>query len=100
MQMAVIEAARNLVGLRGASSTEFGPCDHPVVGLLPEWTRDDVVARSNDAGGLGGTMRLGAYAANVLPGRMVAGTYGKTAARERKRHRYMVKVHNQRQEQE
>src|SRR3546814_20793762 len=90
--MAVSEAARNLVGLRWASSTEFGPCDHPVVCLLTEWTRDDVVERRNAAGELGGTMRLGAYAARLLPGSMVAEIYGDTEIRERHRHRYEVNV--------
>src|SRR5215213_8009696 len=63
MQMAVIEAARNLVGLHGASSTEFGPCPEPVVGLLTEWMRGNALERRNAAGDLGGTMRLGSYPA-------------------------------------
>src|SRR6185312_7625841 len=58
MQMAVIEAARNLAGLAGASSTEFGPCEIGVVGLLTEWARDNQIERRAEGGELGGTMRL------------------------------------------
>jgi CTP synthase len=65
MQMAVIEAARNLVGLRDASSTEFGPCPEPVVGLLTEWMRGNELERRHAAGDLGGTMRLGSYPARL-----------------------------------
>jgi CTP synthase (UTP-ammonia lyase) len=63
MQMAVIEAARNLAGLTHASSTEFGPCEEAVVGLLTEWARGNEVERRAAGGDLGGTMRLGAYRA-------------------------------------
>ena len=63
MQMAVIEAARNLAGMAGASSTEFGPCDLPVVGLLTEWARGNDIERRRAGGDLGGTMR-----ARRLPG--------------------------------
>ncbi|MFN4088420.1 MAG: CTP synthase [Alphaproteobacteria bacterium] len=97
MQMAVIEAARNLVGLTGASSTEFGPCEHPVVGLLTEWTRGNVVERRNAEGELGGTMRLGAYPARLLPGSRVAEVYGDQEVQERHRHRYEVNVNYKRQ---
>ncbi|WP_149535311.1 CTP synthase [Siccirubricoccus phaeus] len=93
MQMAVIEAARNLVGLKGASSTEFGPCEHPVVGLLTEWLRGNAVERRNAAGDLGGTMRLGAYPARLAEGSLVREVYGGEAEiQERHRHRYEVNV--------
>ena len=72
MQMAVIEAARNLAGLRRASSTEFGPCDEPVVGLLTEWARGNEIERRMEGGDLGGTMRLGAYPAVLSPGSLVS----------------------------
>ncbi|MBE9556164.1 MAG: CTP synthase, partial [Proteobacteria bacterium] len=62
MQMAVIEAARNLAEVPGAGSTEFGECADPVVGLLTEWKRGNVVEQRSDADDKGGTMRLGAYA--------------------------------------
>jgi CTP synthase len=94
MQMAVIEAARNLVGLGCASSTEFGPCDEPVVGLLTEWARDNEMERRMEGGDLGGTMRLGAYPAVLSPGSLVSELYGGAARiEERHRHRYEVNVH-------
>ncbi|MGE0718595.1 MAG: CTP synthase, partial [Alphaproteobacteria bacterium] len=60
MQMAVIEAARSLLGLNGAGSTEFGECPDPVVGLMTEWMRGNEVEQREAGGDLGGTMRLGA----------------------------------------
>jgi CTP synthase len=94
MQMAVIEAARNLAGLRCASSTEFGPCDEPVVGLLTEWARGNEVERRAEGGDLGGTMRLGAYPAVLSPGSLISDLYGGAARiEERHRHRYEVNVH-------
>src|ERR1700733_6152423 len=89
MQMAVIEAARNLVGLPCASSTEFGPCDEPVVGLLTEWARGNDMERRMEGGDLGGTMRLGAYPAVLSAGSLVSALYGgATRIEERHRHRY------------
>ncbi|CAN0592773.1 unnamed protein product, partial [Laminaria digitata] len=67
MQMAVIEAARNLAGLEGAGSTEFGSCAHPVVGLMTEWKRGDDKEIRDEGDNLGGTMRLGAYPALLAP---------------------------------
>jgi CTP synthase len=92
MQMAVIEAARNLVGLRGAGSTEFGACTDPVVGLMTEWMRGNVVERRNVAGDLGGSMRLGAYDCHLAEGSQVRGIYGSDRIRERHRHRYEVNI--------
>ncbi|HVM84434.1 MAG TPA: CTP synthase [Candidatus Binatia bacterium] len=92
MQMAVIEAARNLVGIRRASSTEFGPSDEPVVGLMTEWLRGNVLEKRMAGGDLGGTMRLGAYECDVTPGSLIAGIYGKTRISERHRHRYEVNI--------
>ena len=93
MQMAVIEAARNLAGMPSASSTEFGPCDVPVVGLLTEWARGNQVERRNEGGDLGGTMRLGAYPALLAEGSLVRSLYGGAAEIfERHRHRYEVNV--------
>ena len=92
MQMAMIEAARNLAGITGASSTEFGPTSEPIVGLMTEWTRgnDREVRRQGD--NLGGTMRLGAYDAVLTPGSKVAEIYGGVAISERHRHRYEVNI--------
>ena len=92
MQMAVIEAARHQAGLPGASSTEFGPSDTPVVGLLTEWARGPEVERRAASGALGGTMRLGAYPATLAPDSLAAALYGATQIEERHRHRYEVNV--------
>ncbi len=93
MQMAVIEAARNLVGLKGASSTEFGPCEHPVVGIMTEWLRGNALEKRSAEGDLGGTMRLGAYPARLAEESLVRQVYGGAAQiEERHRHRYEVNV--------
>jgi CTP synthase len=92
MQMAVIEATRNLVGIESASSTEFGPSPEPVVGLMTEWVRGNVLEKRRAGGDLGGTMRLGAYEAVLKPGSAVASIYGKTSISERHRHRYEVNI--------
>ncbi|MBV1832446.1 CTP synthase [Novacetimonas pomaceti] len=93
MQMAVIECARNLAGLPDASSTEFGPTDEPLVGLMTEWARGNELLRRREGGELGGTMRLGSYPAHLAEGSRAAAIYGKTDIRERHRHRYEVNVH-------
>jgi len=94
MQMAVIEAARNLAGLAGASSTEFGPCDIPVVGLLTEWARGNDIERRRAGGDLGGTMRLGAFPAALAENSLVRDIYeGAPQISERHRHRYEVNIH-------
>ena len=92
MQMAVIEAARNLAGIRGAGSTEFGATPHPVVGLLTEWVKDGSVERRTAGGALGGTMRLGAYECRLAPSSMARRIYGADRVAERHRHRYEVNV--------
>ncbi|MBW6399891.1 CTP synthase [Roseomonas sp. HJA6] len=93
MQMAVIEAARNLLDIKGASSTEFGPCNEPVVGLLTEWLRGNELERRNSSGDLGGTMRLGAYPAKLVEGSLVREVYhGAAEIQERHRHRYEVNI--------
>jgi CTP synthase len=94
MQMAVIECARNLAGLNGASSTEFGPCDVPIVGLLTEWARGNEIERRAAGGNLGGTMRLGAFPAALTQGSLVRDMYaGEAQIQERHRHRYEVNIH-------
>jgi CTP synthase len=94
MQMAVIEAARNLAGLAGASSTEFGPCEIPVVGLLTEWARGNDIERRRAGGDLGGTMRLGAFPAVLEKNSLVSDMYeGSEIISERHRHRYEVNIH-------
>jgi CTP synthase len=90
MQMAVIEAARHLARLPGAGSTEFGPCEHPVIGLMTEWMRGNEIEQRAADGDLGGTMRLGAYEAVLAPESRVAEIYGADRISERHRHRYEV----------
>src|SRR5688500_3954469 len=68
MQMAVVEAARNLAGIDKASSTEFGRTPEPVVGLMTEWVKGNELEKRSAAGDLGGTMRLGAYRASLKGG--------------------------------
>jgi CTP synthase len=90
MQMAVIEQVRDLVGLKDAGSTEFGPCEEPVVGLMTEWMRGNELETRRHGGDLGGTMRLGAYPAVLAEGSQVARIYGAREISERHRHRYEV----------
>jgi CTP synthase len=90
MQMAVIEAARALAGVDKANSTEFGPCDQPVVGLMTEWLRGNALEKRRADGDLGGTMRLGAFPALLKSGSRIAEIYGATEISERHRHRYEV----------
>jgi CTP synthase len=90
MQMAVIEAARHLANLPTAGSTEFGPCEHPVIGLMTEWMRGNEIEQRNANGDMGGTMRLGAYEAALDPESRVAEIYGADRISERHRHRYEV----------
>ncbi|MEC7763909.1 MAG: CTP synthase [Pseudomonadota bacterium] len=97
MQMAVIEAARNVVGLTDAGSEEF---DHeagkkrftPVVYHLKEWVQGNYTVKRKVSDDKGGTMRLGAYTAALKEGSKVAEVYGTTAIEERHRHRYEVDI--------
>ncbi len=97
MQMAVIEAARNLAGLPGAGTTEFGNPRHPVIALLTEWVKGNEVERRNERAELGGTMRLGAYDAELRPGSRASRIYGSNHISERHRHRYEVNIGYRRQ---
>ena len=92
MQMAVIEAARSLAQIADANSTEFGPTDEPVVGLMTEWMRGNELEQRAANGDLGGTMRLGAYASTLAEGSKIAKIYGTTEISERHRHRYEVNM--------
>ncbi len=92
MQMAVIEAARHMAGINGASSTEFGPTPDPVISLMTEWSNGKGLERRSANGDLGGTMRLGAYEAMLAPGSLAARIYGRTRISERHRHRYEVNI--------
>lgn len=85
LQCMVIEAARNMAGIEGASSTEFEPeTQEPVIATMAEQV--EIIS----GGDMGGTMRLGLYPAKLVPGSVAAETYGRTEVEERHRHRYEV----------
>jgi CTP synthase len=92
MQMACVEAARNTAGIKNASSTEFGPTKEPIVGMMTEWIKGNETEKRVTEGDLGGTMRLGAYPAQLTRGSRVADIYGTTRISERHRHRYEVNM--------
>ncbi|NNE58329.1 MAG: CTP synthase [Hellea sp.] len=92
MQMAVVEAARHLAGITDASSSEFENGGTPVVGLMTEWTKGNERLERSAETELGGTMRLGAYPAQLVKGSLVAEEYGSTEIEERHRHRYEVNI--------
>ncbi len=92
MQMAVIEAARNLAGMPNAGSSEFQRNHDPVIGLMTEWARGNEVERREASSDLGGTMRLGAYPAHLRGGSRAHEIYGDTLISERHRHRYEVNI--------
>ncbi|MGV6820447.1 MAG: CTP synthase [Parvularcula sp.] len=90
MQMAVVEAARNLLGLENATSSEFEGEGPAVVGLMTEWVKGNAVEARRVGGDLGGTMRLGAYPARLKPGSLAEQVYGQSEIEERHRHRFEV----------
>ena len=92
LQMAIIEAARNLCGLKNANSSEFGECEESIVGLMTEWVKGNSKEERSDSDDLGGTMRLGAYPATLVKGSKVAEIYGADEISERHRHRYEVNI--------
>jgi len=93
MQMACIEGARNTAGIEKASTTEFGPTEEPVVGMITEWMSPEGLQKRSEGGDLGGTMRLGAYEARLTGNSHVASIYGSNDISERHRHRYEVNAH-------
>jgi len=92
MQSVVIEFARNVLGLKGANSTEFDRnSPHPVIGLITEWiTSDGEVEKRDESSDLGGTMRLGAQECRLVAGSNARQVYGADVIVERHRHRYEV----------
>ncbi len=92
MQSVVIEFARNVLGLKGANSTEFDRnSPHPVIGLITEWiTSDGEVEKRDESSDLGGTMRLGAQECRLVPASNARKVYGADVIVERHRHRYEV----------
>ena len=91
MQMAVIEAARNLLNIKNASSSEFGNNCTPVVGLLEEWQKGKKVFKGSEKD-LGGTMRLGLYDAVIKNNSLISKIYSEKRIKERHRHRYEVNI--------
>ena len=92
MQMAVLETARNLAGMSGAGSSEFGEPDIPLVGLMTEWTSGNQTQQRSAEDDLGGTMRLGAYPCLLEAGTLAREMYGDAEISERHRHRYEVNI--------
>ena len=92
MQMAVIEMARHVAGINGASSTEFGPAAEPVVGLMTEWISGATAQQRSATCDKGGTMRLGAFEAVLAEGSQVERIYGRERISERHRHRFEVNI--------
>jgi CTP synthase len=92
MQMAVIEAARQLAHIENAGSTEFGRQVEPVVGLMTEWMHGNRVEQRAADSDLGGTMRLGAYPCKLLEDSKARAIYGQPDIMERHRHRYEVNI--------
>ena len=92
MQMAVLEAARNLAGIKDASSSEFGPTNHSIVGIMTEWEKEDGKETRSADGDLGGTMRLGAYPCVLEEGTLARKVYGEETISERHRHRFEVNM--------
>lgn len=91
MQMAIVEAARNLAGIEGAGSSEFGSPEVPIVGLMTEWMKGLDLEKREHNGDLGGTMRLGAYKAKLSEGSLIRSIYGdREFISERHRHRFEV----------
>lgn len=95
LQLAIIEFARHLAGLKGAHSTEFNPdTPHPVIALITEWVRaDGTIEYRSQASDLGGTMRLGGQKCRVQEGSLAHRLYGSSVISERHRHRYEVNNH-------
>ena len=95
MQMAVLDAARNLAGIEDATSSELdedGKSNNHVVGLMTEWLKGNQLEKREAAGDMGGTMRLGAYPHPLDPDSHIAEIYGSTEVSERHRHRYEVNI--------
>jgi len=89
MQMAIIEVARNLLGMKKATSSEFGNGGTHVVGLMHEWIKGRSVQKGNIKD-LGGTMRLGSYKAKLKKNTLISKIYKSNLINERHRHRYEV----------
>jgi len=92
MQVAVIEAARNLLGLKNADSTEFAKTKDPVIGMMTEWVKNNKTIKRSANGEMGGTMRLGAYECLLKKKSKIFDIYKRSKISERHRHRYEVNL--------
>ncbi|WP_208437470.1 CTP synthase [Bartonella taylorii] len=92
MQLACIEVARNIAKIENASSSEFCKTKNPIVGLMREWLKGDILEKRTQCSNLGGTMRLGAFEAELKENSHIAKIYGMTRISERHRHRYEVNI--------
>ena len=92
MQIAIIEAARNMANLKDANSTEFSKTKNPVIGIMTEWVKENKKITRELNGDLGGTMRLGAYQCNLKKNSKIYDIYKTTKISERHRHRYEVNL--------
>ena len=92
MQIAVIEAARNLLGLKNADSTEFAKTKDPVIGIMSEWIKKNKTIKRSVNCDMGGTMRLGAYECLLKKKSKIFNIYKKSKISERHRHRYEVNL--------
>lgn len=92
MQMACVEAARNLAGIKDATSSEFSEKGTHIVGLMTEWLKGNQLEKREEAGDMGGTMRLGAYPHPLKAGSKISEIYNSTEVSERHRHRYEVNI--------
>ena len=90
MQIAVIEVARNLLGLKKADSTEFAKTKDPVIGIMTEWVKKNKTVKRSANGNMGGTMRLGAYECLLKKKSKIFDIYKRSKISERHRHRYEV----------
>ena len=90
MQLAAIEAVRNLLDIKDATSSEFDETKASVVGLMTEWAKEDQLEQRKIDSDLGGTMRLGAYKAKIKDNSKAFNVYGENEISERHRHRYEV----------
>jgi len=90
MQIAVIEVARNLLGLKKADSTEFAKTKDPVIGIMTEWVKKNKTIKRSANGNMGGTMRLGAYECLLKKKSKIFDIYKRSKISERHRHRYEV----------
>ena len=92
MQIAVIEVARNLLGLKKADSTEFAKTKDPVIGIMTEWVKKNKTVKTSANGNMGGTMRLGAYECLLKKKSKIFDIYKRSKISERHRHRYEVNL--------